>query len=133
MDWRALLHNRWALAGLATAGLVGGIVWYRRRATGGGGAASSSSGGTQTSPGYAGGPGTFDSTGTDVAAWLGNYSQNLDAQFAEFKRDILTQLGQVGSNTSGSGGTARNPWTLPAVVPVASLPAGSWVRRARGA
>lgn len=106
MDWRALLHNKWALAGLGLAGVAGLYVLIKRR----GATAPSTASSSQASPGYSasGAVGGFDSTGTDVAAWLGNYSGFLDNQFAEFKKDVLAGLAQVPTGTTGTG-SLTNP------------------------
>jgi len=93
MDWRELLHNRWVWAGVAGAAGLGGIVWWRRRGT------TPAGGGAAETPAYASGAvGSFDSTGTDVAGWLGRYSGSLDNQFREFQRSVEQQLAalQVG-------------------------------------
>lgn len=88
MNWRALLTNRWALAGVGVAAAAGLYVLYKRRGGGGSGG-----GMAQEAPGYAGGGvGSFDSTGTDVAAWLGQYSASLQAQLDEYKREVTDAL-----------------------------------------
>lgn len=91
MDWRSLLRNRWVwLAGAGAAGL--GVVAYLRNRGKPAGAADAGS----DNPAYASGAvGSFDSYGTDVASWLGHYSEALDRQFAEFKTDVLGQLAQL--------------------------------------
>jgi len=106
VDWQGLLHNKWALAGVGVAGAAGLFVFLRRR--GAGGASSTPATGAQASPGYSGGVGQFDSTGTDVANWLGHYSESLDAQFKEF----LAQAGAAGGPASippGPSGTGTPP------------------------
>ncbi len=125
MDWRSLLTNRWALGGVAVAAGAGGYVLYRKNKTGG----SSQSGGgagAQATPSYASGAvGSFDSTGTDVANWLGNYSQNLDNQFKEFQKNVAAQLATIPAAPTGTGGqtTANNPATpAPAAAGPAPLP-----------
>jgi hypothetical protein len=108
VNWQALLHNKWALAGLGVAGAAGVFVFLRRRAAGA--TSSAPATGAQTSPGYAGGVGTFDSTGTDVANWLGHYSDNLDQQF----RDFLAQAARSGGAASIPTGTSGTGSPSPA-------------------
>jgi len=115
VDWRALLHNRLVLFGVAGAAAVGGLVWWKRRgASGSAAGASSGSGMSQTPAGYAGGPGSFDSTGTDVASWLGSYSGNLQTQLDQYQgqlTDALANLQQV--PTTGGAATSPGPATPP--------------------
>jgi len=106
VDWQGLLHNRWVWIGGAAAGGVGLAVYLRRKNAAGG---ASSTAGAQASPAYSGGVGGFDSTGTDVAAWLGNYSGNLQNQLNQYQQqltDSLAALGTVAPATTGTGGTA---------------------------
>lgn len=116
MDWAGLLRNRWALAGVGAAALLGGVVWWRRHH---GTTASSSTGAglSTASPGYASGAvGGFDSTGTDVAHWLGEQSGLLQNQFNEFQRNVTDQLAAIPTGTTGTGAPtpASNPApTLP--------------------
>lgn len=104
MDFRALLHNKWALAGLGVAGAAGAYVLIRRQASGGGGSSS----GSQASPAYSGGVGSFDSTGTDVAGWLGNYSGNLQNQLDEYQRQLRDALGGLTNVPPGDSGTGSS-------------------------
>ena len=103
MDVRALLHNKWALAGAGVAGVAGIVVYLRRKAAGG---STSSSTGAQSSPAYSGGVGGFDSTGTDVAAQLGQYqanTQNILDQYQQQLTGALAGLSQVPAGTTGTG------------------------------
>lgn len=102
MDWRELLRNRWTWAGVAGAAGLGAIVWWRRRGTApAGGAGAGAAAGT---PAYASGAvGSFDSTGTDVAAWLGQYSGSLDNQFKEFRTSVETRLAGIPAEQTGTG------------------------------
>jgi hypothetical protein len=119
VDIRELLHNKWALAGVGVAGAVGVFVWIRSRKAGGG----STSGGVATaSPGYTpGGVGSFDTTGTDVAGWLGDYSGNLQGQLDQYQQQLTDTLDQLkNSQQMGNEIQAGNslfvrtvPWTSP--------------------
>ena len=103
MDARALLHNRWALGGVAVAAAAGLVVFLRKRAAGG---SSSTSTGAQSSPAYSGGVGGFDSTGTDVAAQLGQYQANTQVILDQYQKqltDALSGLAQVPAGTTGTG------------------------------
>lgn len=120
MDWRALLTNRWALGGVAVAAAAGGYVLYRKKQTGSG--TGSSGTGAQASPTYSAGGavGSFDSTGTDVANWLGQYSGNLDNQFKEFQKNVADQLAAIPTSTAtgtGTTTTANNPAPTAASLP----------------
>lgn len=109
-----MLHNKWLLGGLAVAAAAGGFVLYRRSQAGGG-ASTAGSAASNTSPAYSGGVGAFDSTGTDVAGWLGSYSGNLQNQldqFAQQQSDFLSALSQMQTTTPGSHpATAPPPLT----------------------
>jgi len=113
MDWRALLHNKWALGGLGAAAAVGGVVWWRRRSSGGG---SSAGAGAQASPSYApGGVGVFDSTGTDVANWLGSQSGMLQTQLDQYHQQLTDALS--GLSTVPTSPAPVTPATAPTPTP----------------
>ena len=110
VDLRGLLHNRWALGGLGVAAVAGVYVLIKRGKSGT--SKTTAGGGSQTSPSYASGSvGSFDSTGTDVASWLGSYSANLDAQFKEFQKTVEDQLATIPTGATGTGAqtVANNP------------------------
>lgn len=72
---KGLFKNKYALAGVAVAAGAGGYVLYRRSKAAGGGTTPDAA---STATGVTGvGSGTADTTGNDVATWLGSYSQNL--------------------------------------------------------
>jgi len=124
MDWRELLRNRWTWAGVAGAAGLGAIVWWRRRSTGG--APGGGVGAAAASPAYASGAvGSFDSTGTDVAAWLGQYSGSLDNQFKEFTTAVETRLAAIPAEQTGSGTPAPAPAPPPAQASTYLIPAGA--------
>lgn len=77
-----LVHNKPAMIGLAGAGGLGLVVWYRhRKAAGPASGAGAAAGAGQVSQGYSGGlGGTLDTTGTDLAAYLGDFSAGLSNQ-----------------------------------------------------
>jgi LysM domain len=92
MNWRELIRNRWVQVGAAAAAGLGLVVLIRRRAGTGATAASSTSTPAPAATGYAGGPGTLDSTGTDVASWLGSYSGNLQTQLDQYQSQLTSAL-----------------------------------------
>jgi hypothetical protein len=102
-DVKALLHNKPALIGVGVAGAAGLYVLLRRKSTTGTTAsdASTTTGGATTGTGFP------DTTGTDVAGWLGTQSGQLAAQQEQF----LQQLQQL--QQSSGGGTAAIPPTQP--------------------
>lgn len=104
MDWRALLHNRWVWIGGAAAGGLGLAMYVKGRK--GPGTGASATVGAPATPAYAGGSvGGFDSTGTDVAAWLGNYSGNLQNQLDQYHQQLTDSLSAL-QNVPTSGGAS---------------------------
>lgn len=95
-----MLNNRRVqLGGLAAAAGVGAYVLIHRKHTTG----TTRSDVTSVAP-ATGGVATFDSTGTDVANWLGNYSGNLQNQldaFSQTLHDSLQGAAQVPPQTTG--------------------------------
>lgn len=89
MDWRGLLRNRTMLYGVAAAALLGAVVLVRRKQTTG---SSSSSPAPDSRGGGIGMPGMVDTTGTDVATWLGNYSQGLQTQLDDYQRGLTDAI-----------------------------------------
>jgi hypothetical protein len=89
-----LAHNKPALFGLAGAGGLGLFVWYRHRAaTGGSSGTGQAAAAGQVSQGYSGGlGGTFDSTGTDLASYLGDFSAGLQNQLNDWLNQAKGQL-----------------------------------------
>lgn len=125
MDVRALLHNRWILGGVGLAAVAGVYVLIKKQRSGGG-ASTSQAGGGSTNPTYASGSvGSFDSTGTDVASWLGNYSANLDNQFKEFQKNVSDQLAGIPTGPTGTGAPTASNDPSPASLPDSlTAPAG---------
>jgi hypothetical protein len=112
-DLQKLLHNKWALAGLGGAAALGLGVWYTKRGKGGSGSASGATDTSGTSGTTYTGTGTVDTSGSDIANWLGQQSGNFQTQFDAFSKqqtDFLTQLGTItgGSGSGTTGGTSGN-------------------------
>lgn len=101
MDWRALLHDRrvWLAGAVAAAGL-GAVTFLRRRKTGAGYDTASPQGTAAGSIGY---PAGVDTTGTDVASWLGNYSGSLQRQLDEYGKTLTDSLSAIGQTTRPPG------------------------------
>ena len=126
MDWRSLLHNRWFLGALGAAGLAGAYVLYKKR----GQTDLQAGAGAQQSPAYSGGVGGFDSTGTDVAHWLGDQQARWDEQMRQFLDQIQASNGvaQVPTGSTSSGLPPSTP-TRRYVVTVPTPSSGVSVRR----
>ena len=78
-DFKALLRNKKFQVAAGGVAVVGGLVFYMRSRGGGGTGANTSSPTIPVgSTGYV--QGGADTTGTDIAAFLSNYSQSLTAQ-----------------------------------------------------
>ena len=111
MDWQKYLHDPKVLAGGAAAAAVGAYVLYQRKKSTGSSLSSSPAAASPASS-Y-GGVGTFSSTGTDVASWLGNYSGGLQTQLDAYSKqltDSLTALQQSPAPTGTGGFTSQDQW-----------------------
>lgn len=93
MNWRELLRNKKLLAGVGAAAALGAFVWWRGRGRGGpdvaGDDTTSEAGGRIANPGY------LNTTGTDVAAWLSEYSGGLQSQMDEFLGQLDDRLDPI--------------------------------------
>jgi hypothetical protein len=124
VDLSSLAHDRRLQIGAVVAGAgVAGVVLLRKRLSGGGAAPASST--DTAAPPYA--PGGFpDTSGTDLASWLGNYTSNIDQElqtFAAGQQDILTALGNLGgSEGKPPGGVATPPKPKPIPPPAVLHP-----------
>lgn len=107
MDWRQLLRNKKAVAGLAAAGVLGLIVALRRPGGGGGdGDVPSTSAGTGS-----GGVGTYDSTSTDVANQLGQFTNSVQNQLDQFSGQLEDALDALENVTPKTPGPTKPPGT----------------------
>lgn len=113
MDWQALLHNRWAVGGIVAAAGVGGYVLLTRKK---GGSAGTSD--TTTTTAGTTGTATLDTSGTDIANWLGQYSGSLQNQldqglsaYQQGIQDIQTTLTQLPTSTGSTSTTSTTPGT----------------------
>jgi LysM repeat protein len=122
MDWKSLLRNRKVqIGGLAVAAGAGAFAFYRKRAAGGASSTDAAAAGDGSTGGAAYTPGAFpDTSGTDVAGFLGQYSQQLQteldqglAAYTQQQTDFLAALGHQGvpapNPTPGGGTPAPKP------------------------
>jgi hypothetical protein len=91
MNWRELLKNKKLLVGIGLAAAVGlGVMLQRRKATG-----SSSS---DALSGGSSALGNVDTAGTDIASWLGSYSQSLQSMQTQQNSALAATLAGYGQN-----------------------------------
>lgn len=127
-DLKALTKNKPAMIGLAGAAGLGLYVLYKRKQTTG----STSSQPTTTATTGTGAVGTFDSSGTDIATWLGNYSGNLQNQLDAYQQqltDALSGLQQVQPTqpSQPTTPTPTPPFNPPPPPTTNTPPASHWV------
>src|SRR5262245_4619623 len=116
MDWRAMIRNPWLVGGVAVAAGVGLVVAFRRR----GGAGLEAPAPNQV--GYSGGPGGIDTTGTDIAGWLGQYQAAFQSELDTFRADIQAQVDAL-SQLANRGAPEPMPrWPRRRPSPRTSLP-----------
>lgn len=83
-----MADKRVQVGGLAAAAGVGALALYRRKQTTG---STTSSPAVSVAPSGATGA-RYDSTGTDVANWLGNYSGGLQTQLDAYNKQLQDAL-----------------------------------------
>jgi len=86
MDLSMLKDRRFIIAAVAVAALGAG-VWYSRRKSGSSSAVTPTGSTTATPAGT-----VYSSTGTDVAAWLGDYSSSLQSQLTSYNSALADQI-----------------------------------------
>lgn len=106
---KGLLKNKYALAGLVGAAGIGGYVLLKRKSSTGSSlsADQATSATSPTGQTYGG----INTTGTDIATWLGNQSGQFQNQFDAFaaqQADFLSKLGAGSNPTSPTG--QNNPF-----------------------
>lgn len=107
MDWRALARDKKLWIGVAAAGGVGLLVFLRRGGQAGGADAAAADVAGGGGIGY---PGTLNTSGTDLAAALSNYSADLQGQLTEFGGTITDALKNIPTGSTPS----PKPTTPPA-------------------
>ena len=110
MDLKTLAHDKrlpWVAGGVGA--LIGlGVLWQRRKSAGGGGSQAGSSSGGIANPAYA------NTTGTDVANWVGGTLGQYSSQLAAYQQTLLSELQQL-QQLGGQQTAAPVPlWTAPA-------------------
>jgi LysM repeat protein len=114
MDWQQLLHDKRFLYAGGVVAAVGAYALYQRKKTTGSSAASTPA---TTCTIYTGAG--LDTTGTDVASWLGSQSgqfQDILTQFQKQLTDTLTAL-QKGGTTAPTPSPTPKPKPVPSPAP----------------
>lgn len=88
-----LKDRKFQIGALVAAG-AGGYVLLKKRGAGGGGSSTAVST-PQSAPG---GAGTLDTSGTDIAGWLGSYSNNLQNQLIGFQNQQTSTLNAIATS-----------------------------------
>lgn len=105
-----MLHDKKLMIGVGLAAALGaGVLWQRKKSTGSTTSADPTAAQQGAPAGYVGG---FNSTGTDVASWLGNYSGSLQTQLDQYQKQLTTALqgaGQIGVPATGAI-TTNDQW-----------------------
>lgn len=127
-DLKAILKDKRLLYGLGLAAVAGLAVLWQRSKSGAGSSGGSTSAGTVSGATYTG-AGTVDTTGTDVASWLGSYSASLQAQMDAQNKTVQDQLANYEKSltTAISGlGTMSND-TNPTDYRSVDINSGTWL------
>lgn len=93
-DLKKLAHNRKAVAGAIGAAALGAFVYLRNRKAG----TSATDSGTASAAGtgsVAGMGGGVDTTGTDIASWLGQYGGSLQNQLDAYQQQLTSALAGI--------------------------------------
>jgi hypothetical protein len=124
---KGLFKNKWMVGGVAVAAAAGGFVLYKKSKSG----ASSTTGAGTVDPNAAGatttpyGTGYMNTSGTDFATWVGQYSGSLQNQLDAFSKQQTDFLnGLAGTPASPTGGTTGG-WPAPGSAGYQPKPTGS--------
>lgn len=111
MDLKELTRNKPLMIAVAGAGGLGLFVFIKNR----GKNAAGDNGGTSGSSVAGGGtisPGTLDTSGTDIASWMSQYSESFGNQLNQATQDYQKQLtdtqNALGAITKPPTGTIQN-------------------------
>jgi len=102
-----------AVAAVGIGGGAGLFVWWRRSR---GGATSAGSADGQSGSGYIANPAYANTTGTDVANWVGNVMGHYNDQLAAYQQTLTSELEQLRQLIS------HQPTPAPAPAPVPTTP-----------
>lgn len=126
MNLGALRNKRvqLAAAGVGVAAVAGYAVYRRRKSSSSAAAAPADASSSATPGTYV--PGSFpDTSGTDMAAYLGQFGSNLQTQLDDFNAQLADELAGVGAiPTAGSTGTGTSAPTGPVgpTIPRSAVP-----------
>jgi hypothetical protein len=90
VDWQQLLHDKRVLYVGGVGAAVGAYALWQRKRSG----ANSSSGPGNPAVG-SGGAGTLDTSGTDSAAWVGQFSDQMGTQLQQFLQQLTGALSNL--------------------------------------
>jgi len=102
MNWRTMLKDKRLWIGVAVAAAVGaGVLWQRKRDTG----STTVSGETVATSGAAAGGlagvSGIDTTGTDIASWMSQYSGSLQRQLDEYGTSLSSTMDTYAKSLTG--------------------------------
>lgn len=106
MNWREILHNRRLQLAAAAAAAAGLFVFMRRRSSGGTAGNAGTPAGASSSGGI---PQSFDSSGTDLAAFLGQLGVSQQQTLTDFAQTITERLDQLGARIPDPNGNTPPP------------------------
>lgn len=104
-----MLRDRRFQLAAGAAGVVGAAVFVMRKKSGasgssGGDDAATVSAGAGTSGTSYSGTGVFDSTGNDIASWLGDYSGSLQNQLNDYAAQLKTSTDELDTKLNAKTG-----------------------------
>ncbi len=106
MDVKQLFQDKRVVYGAVGVGAGAGLyVLYKKRQAG-------ASGSSTTSTGTVASPASVDTSGQDIAQWLGQYGQNLQSELDAYQSQLtstLTQLQGLQPVNPPTGGITRSP------------------------
>jgi LysM repeat protein len=112
--------NKYAVAAVGVGASVGAVVWWRRHQAGttGGAAGGSSS----SSGGYIANPANADTTGTDVANWVGQALGQYSDSLAAYEKSLTDEVAQLKQLIGQQPGPTPAPTPAPIPTPGTGTP-----------
>jgi hypothetical protein len=101
-----MLKDKRLLIGVGVAAAVGLVVLVRRKQTTG---TSATTSGTSTTGTTGGAVGSVDTAATDIAGWMGDYSQSLQNQLDQYTKTLTDTLAGLKADTPSSNPATENP------------------------